>query len=603
MRSVAASPPAGAARASHDAPGQQEVFSNKNPGGGNFVFDTFTDFQRSAPLPESGLDVPEEVQEVCVSSWPCFGPGLDAATGSSTGGPGSEGSSMKLWSTWLACLLVFSSFHPRASGDERSDISHDDVVHPDALTETNGDVPGASFETNWDLRDTNKDNYEDADWHPASSLLETHADLFPDAPIRAAGAGFGDDDDPTTNRIGGNSSTQSCGEYSSQVTASGQCRLMATLPPVVVAGTSQKRCPDMFRCTDDISNWLHENQNRKQQLDELRETMSELQEELKNHQVRVKALEIQGEETSSLNLTFDQRLQSLELRHAKTDTLLHVHAALLFELQAQLRNLSAAVQRMSRTMGCTVNVVRTATPPLGMRDTLPPDGHFLSLCPSDCASLYHSGVRRSGVYSIVLSPGTNLPVYCDMETEGGGWTVFQRRRDGSVSFNRGWAEYRSGFGEPRGEHWLGNQQLHLLSNHGHYSLRIDLQDWSHAHRHALYHSFRIEDEESQFRLHVSGFTGTAEDSFGWYHDQRGFSTPDTGNICAEISHAGWWFHQCFYANLNGVYYKGGRYSLKAHNLLGPDGIVWFSWKESDFYSLKAVTMMIRPNNFRSRLSP
>ena len=84
----------------------------------------------------------------------------------------------------------------------------------------------------------------------------------------------------------------------------------------------------------------------------------------------------------------------------------------------------------------------------------------------------------------------NICDWVSMCAAGGGWTVFQRRRDGSVSFNRGWSEYRGGFGEPRGEHWLGNQPLHLLSNHGHYSLRIDLQDWSHAHRHALYHTFR-----------------------------------------------------------------------------------------------------------------
>lgn len=73
---------------------------------------------------------------------------------------------------------------------------------------------------------------------------------------------------------------------------------------------------------------------------------------------------------------------------------------------------------------------------------------------------------------------------------GGAWTVFQQRRDGSVSFNRGWSEYRDGFGDPRGEHWLGNQALHLLSNHGHYSLRIELQDWSRERRHASYHTFR-----------------------------------------------------------------------------------------------------------------
>lgn len=70
-------------------------------------------------------------------------------------------------------------------------------------------------------------------------------------------------------------------------------------------------------------------------------------------------------------------------------------------------------------------------------------------------------------------------------------------------------------------------------------------------------SCRIENEENHYRLHVSGFSGTVEDSFGWYHDKQSFSTPDTGDICAEISHGGWWFKQCFFANLNGVYYKVG----------------------------------------------
>ncbi|XP_069024728.1 fibrinogen C domain-containing protein 1-like [Embiotoca jacksoni] len=493
------------------------------------------------------------------------------------------------WQSVFLTLVFVAGWCDLSTSDEHTDVGHDEDVHPNSLTEANGDVPDANSETNWDEADVNKDNYEDADWHPPTSLLETHPDLNPDAPPVERGA------DQTSNRTAGGS----CGEFSSHLASNGECRLVATLPPV---GTSQKRCPDLFRCTDDISDWLHENGDRKEQLEELRETMSELQEELRNHRHRVKGLEAQAEEGVGLNSTFLQRLRSLELRHAEADTLLHVHAALLHELQAQLRNLSAVAQRLSRDAGCAVNVVR-ATPPLGLRDTLPPGGQRLSFCPSDCASLYHNGVRRSGVYTIVMSPGASLPVYCDMETEGGGWTVFQRRHDGSVSFNRGWSQYRDGFGEPRGEHWLGNQQLHLLSNQGHYSLRIDLQDWSHVHRHALYHTFRVEDEENRYRLHVSGFSGTVEDSFSWYHDRQSFSTPDTGNICAEISHAGWWFHQCYYANLNGVYYKGGRYSLKAQNLLGPDGVVWFSWKDSDFYSLKSVTMMVRPHNFRPRLSP
>ncbi|XP_019125921.2 fibrinogen alpha-2 chain [Larimichthys crocea] len=485
--------------------------------------------------------------------------------------------------TGWCCQPVSGDF---VTSDEHPDVGHDEDVHPNTLTETIGDVLDMDIQTSRDVLDTNietnwdiRDNYEDADWHPPSSHLETHSDLSPEAPlvIHSSKTAVDDSAVQTFNQTAG-SSSEHCGEYGSQLTSNGQCRFIATLPPVRV-GTSQKSCPDMFRCTEDISHWLHENQNRKDHA-AVRAAGAAPQPfgHRAGHEPNEHGLHDQGHP----NYTAAQHA-----RHAATRYTYNRHS----------------------------------------------DRQYLSLCPSDCASLYHNGVRRSGVYNIALTPGTTLPVYCDMETEGGGWMVFQRRRDGSVSFNRGWSEYRGGFGDPRGEHWLGNQQLHLLSNHGHYSLRIDLQDWSHAHKHALYHTFRIDNEENRYRLHVSGFSGTVEDSFGWYHNQQSFSTPDTGNICAEISHAGWWFHQCFYANLNGVYYKvghenpeqwrtnvvmldkyvtnvetmfphqGGRYSLKAQNLLGPDGIVWFSWKDSDFYSLKAVTMMIRPRNFRPHLSP
>lgn len=187
------------------------------------------------------------------------------------------------------------------ASDEHGDIGHDDDVHPNILTETNTDVfdmniqtsrdvPDTNLETNWDVPNLNKDNYEDADWHPPPSLLETHTELLPDARLvmRSGSTGVDNGTSQTFNQTIGSSSAQ-CGEYSSQLTSNGQCRLMAKLPP---EGESQKRCPDIFRCTDDVSYWLHENQNRKEQLEELRETMSELQEELRNHRHRVKGLEM-----------------------------------------------------------------------------------------------------------------------------------------------------------------------------------------------------------------------------------------------------------------------------------------------------------------------
>ncbi|KAM7062064.1 fibrinogen-like protein 1 [Acridotheres tristis] len=400
-------------------------------------------------------------------------------------------------------------------------------------------------------------------------------------------AGYREHEDPRESR-----GLIQCGEYSNQVLPDGKCRIVATLPQ-----GDERRCPDLFRCTDEVSYWIHENEERKQQILELRESISELQEELRNHRHRVKALEIQHEEAAGPNRSLVQRVQELEQHSRESSTLQHIQATLLSDIQAQLNNVSAWAERAWAKPGCP-------RPAHVRREMEHPGIRHGRNCPIDCASVYSNGLRRSGIYSVLPSlQGIPIEVLCDMDTEGGGWTVIQRRQDGSVDFNRTWNEYKEGFGDLNGEFWLGNDNIHQITSQGDYSLRIDLEDWNNKHKHAFYQVFSIEDEENFYRLHVDGFSGTVEDSFAWYHDKRSFSTPDSGNICAEISHGGWWYHQCFFSNLNGVYYKGGRYSIKNRKMLGPDGIVWYSWKDTDYYSLRKVVMMIRPRTFRPHLSP
>ena len=103
-----------------------------------------------------------------------------------------------------------------------------------------------------------------------------------------------------------------------------------------------------------------------------------------------------------------------------------------------------------------------------------------------------------------------------METDGGGWTVFQRRQDGSVDFFLGWKDYKDEFGDLNGEFWLDLPQT---------TLRIDLGDHSGNKQYAKYSAFQVADSTTHFRLTVSGYSGDAGDSFS-VHNGRMFTTKD-----------------------------------------------------------------------------
>ena len=99
-----------------------------------------------------------------------------------------------------------------------------------------------------------------------------------------------------------------------------------------------------------------------------------------------------------------------------------------------------------------------------------------------------------------------------MITDGGGWTVFQRRVDGSVNFYRGWREYKFGFGHLSGEFWLGNDNLHRIAAAGNMRLRVDLEDFDGKVVFAEYSSFKVAGVSDKYRLLIGGYDGTAGDS-------------------------------------------------------------------------------------------
>ena len=66
-------------------------------------------------------------------------------------------------------------------------------------------------------------------------------------------------------------------------------------------------------------------------------------------------------------------------------------------------------------------------------------------------------------FSVDISP---MKARCNMESNGGGWTVLMRRTpepSEQTSFTREWEDYENGFGNLTGEFWYGLRNMHCLT--------------------------------------------------------------------------------------------------------------------------------------------
>ena len=199
-------------------------------------------------------------------------------------------------------------------------------------------------------------------------------------------------------------------------------------------------------------------------------------------------------------------------------------------------------------------------------------------------------VKSSGVYTIANFCGvkcSNTRVYCDTSSGGGGWTVIQRRRDGSVDFeNRDWVEYEDGFGNLHGEFWIGLRSMHCLTSEGNWELRIDYQLKNGTKSYLHYNKFAIGSAEDQYLLNISGFDSIGlTDPFSAAGTLSGmkFSSRDrdndfAGGNCAK-HHGGFWQNNCGGMEIND----------------GPDNgsILYLN---GNWHATVLVEMKIRPQN-------
>ncbi|XP_075770227.1 fibrinogen-like protein 1-like protein [Pelodiscus sinensis] len=189
--------------------------------------------------------------------------------------------------------------------------------------------------------------------------------------------------------------------------------------------------------------------------------------------------------------------------------------------------------------------------------------------PRDCSCIPLDS--PSGIY--VIQPAGSPPqvVWCDMDTEGKGWTVVQRNSHNTeITWLESWSTYKYGFGNVQNDYWMGNEYLFLLTHQNTYKVRFVVVDKSNTTRSAEYDIFRVEDEASGYPLRLGRYLGDADDYLTTYHTGKGgihdnmkFSTHDrdqdqaSGN-CAS-SYGGWWYDKCQNVLLNAkgyIYWAG-----------------------------------------------
>uniref|UniRef100_A0A8D1TAT4 Tenascin n=1 Tax=Sus scrofa TaxID=9823 RepID=A0A8D1TAT4_PIG len=213
--------------------------------------------------------------------------------------------------------------------------------------------------------------------------------------------------------------------------------------------------------------------------------------------------------------------------------------------------------------------------------------------PRDCSQAMLNGDTTSGLYTIYVNndKAQKLEVFCDMTSDGGGWIVFLRRKNGREDFYRNWKAYAAGFGDLKEEFWLGLDALSKITAQGQYELRVDLRDHGET-AYAVYDRFSVGDARTRYKLKVEGYSGTAGDSMA-YHNGRSFSTfdKDTDSAitnCALSYKGAFWYKNCHRVNLM------GRYGDNSHS----QGVNWFHWKGHE-YSIQFAEMKLRPSNFRN----
>ncbi|KAL7731443.1 hypothetical protein ACLKA6_010597 [Drosophila palustris] len=200
---------------------------------------------------------------------------------------------------------------------------------------------------------------------------------------------------------------------------------------------------------------------------------------------------------------------------------------------------------------------------------------------------------RNTIYIKLEYGGTTLSMHVpkldpfepvvDNKIAGPGWIVMQRRVDGITDFEKDLKHYYDGFGENKGDFWLGLERIHKITSHQRNELYIHMVDFDGKTHYAKYDNFVVGSKDEKYLLKSLGkYSGNANDVMR-LNENRVFAVG-----IKNYKNGWWWCEQATPScNLNGRYSK-----VMVNNW---EHLFWGlkSWGNNANF-LKSVQMLIRP---------
>uniref|UniRef100_A0A674K9D9 Angiopoietin-related protein 3 n=1 Tax=Terrapene triunguis TaxID=2587831 RepID=A0A674K9D9_9SAUR len=327
--------------------------------------------------------------------------------------------------------------------------------------------------------------------------------------------------------------------------------------------------------------------------EELRKTTSRLQ--ANNEEIRNISLELNSkiEDLLQDKIQLQEKVGGLEEKVIK---LVHIQPEVQEPKEMTSLKLSNTSFQENTESSFSLKQTEPKIIPLPSHNSTAPVQEFNGVA-TDCTALYKRGERTSGIYSIKPNGSEAFNVYCEMKSDSS-WTVIQNRVDGSLDFNQTWESYANGFGDLKGEFWLGLAKLYSIANQADYILRIELKDWKDNKRYVEY-TLTLGSPETDYTLHLSEISGNIPNALPEQTKLR-FSMMDHDNAtkrdfnCPERYSGGWWHRACGETNLNGKYIK----PRSEGKLERRRGIYWKPQK-GRFYLIKSTKLMIHPTDLET----